>query len=91
MYRSQHICFYFLLRDLPYLSKVRGPQATWQGIHKRMVRFQKLMTNLFPTLHRHSIHCQFLMRFQQFASHAHCGASFQDGVAAGEGFLCAPS
>jgi hypothetical protein len=35
----------------------------------------------------------FLMRYQQFASHAYCGAagtSFQDGVAAGEGFLCAP-
>ena len=27
---------------------------------------------------------------QQFASHAYCGASFQDGVAAGKGFLCAP-
>ena len=26
----------------------------------------------------------------QFASHAYCGASFQDGVAAGKGFLCAP-
>ena len=25
------------------------------------------------------------------ASHAYCGASFQDGVAAGKGFLCAPS
>jgi hypothetical protein len=23
-------------------------------------------------------------------SHAYCGASFQDGVAAGEGFLCNP-
>jgi hypothetical protein len=28
------------------------------------------------------------MRYQQFASHAYCGASFKDGVAA-EGFLCA--
>jgi hypothetical protein len=33
---------------------------------------------------------KFLTRYQQFASHAYCGASFQDGVAAGKGFLCAP-
>jgi G:T-mismatch repair DNA endonuclease (very short patch repair protein) len=45
---------------------------------------------------RHNIHRQrrqlskFLMRYQQFASHAYCVASFKDGVAAGEGFLCAP-
>jgi hypothetical protein len=31
-----------------------------------------------------------LMRYQQFSSHAYRGASFQDGLAAGEGFLCAP-
>ena len=34
-----------------------------QGIHKRMVQFQKLTRNLF------------LMRYQQFASHAYCGAA----------------
>ena len=67
-----------------------------QGIHKRMVRFQKLTRNLFLALHGHNIHRQqlqlskFLMRYQQFASRAYCGASFQDGVAAGNGFLCAP-
>ena len=33
---------------------------------------------------------KFLMRYQQFASHAYCGASYQDGVATGKGFLCAP-
>jgi hypothetical protein len=61
-----------------------------------MVRFQKLTKNLFLTLHGHNVHRQqrqlskFLMRYQQFASHAYCGASFQDGVAAGEGVLCAP-
>ena len=39
-----------------------------QGIHKRMVRFQKLTRNLFLTLHGHNIHRQqrqlskFLMR-----------------------------
>ena len=67
-----------------------------QGMHKRMVRFQKLTRNLFRTLHRHNVHRQqrqlskFPMRYQQFASHAYCAASLQDGVAAGKGFLCAP-
>ena len=47
-----------------------------QGVHKRMVRFQKLIRNLFFTLHGHNVHRQqrklskFLMRYQQFASHA---------------------
>ena len=50
----------------------------------------------FLTLHGHNVHRQqrqlskFLMRYQQFASHAYCGAIFQDGVAAGKSFLCAP-
>jgi len=41
-----------------------------QGIHKRMVRFQKLTLNLFLTLHGHNVHRQqqqlskFLMRYQ---------------------------
>ena len=67
-----------------------------QGIHKRMVRFQNLTRNLFLTLHGHNVHRQqrqlskFLIRYQQFVSHAYCGASFQDGVAAGKDFLCAP-
>ena len=45
-----------------------------------MVRFQKLTRNLFLTLHEHNVHRQqrqlskFLMRCQQFASHAYCGA-----------------
>ena len=61
-----------------------------------MVLFQKLTRNLFLTLHGHNVHRQqqqlskFLTRYQQFASHAYCGASFQDVVAAGKGFLCAP-
>ena len=67
-----------------------------QGIHKRMVQFQKLTRNLFLTFHGHNVHrpqrqlSKFLMRYWQFASHAYCGASVQDGVAAGKGFLCAP-
>ena len=53
----------------------RSLRVKIQGIHKRMVRFQKV-TNLFLTLHGHNIHRQqrqlskFLMRYQQFASHA---------------------
>ena len=52
-----------------------------QGIHKRMVRFQKLTRNLFLTLNGHNVHRQqrqlskFRMRNQQFASHAYCGAA----------------
>ena len=52
-----------------------------QGIHKRMVQIQKLTRNLFLTLHGHNVHRQqrqmskFLMRYQQFASHAYCGAA----------------
>jgi hypothetical protein len=54
-----------------------------QGIHKRMVRFQKLVTNLFLILHGHNIHHQqwqlskFLIRYQQFASHAYCMLRFE--------------
>ena len=46
-----------------------------------MVRFQKLTRNLFLTLHGLNVHRQqqqlskFLMRYQQFASHAYCGAA----------------
>ena len=67
-----------------------------QGIHKGVVWFQKLTRNLFLTLHGHNVHRQqrqlskFRMRYQQVASHAYCGSSFQDGIAAGKGVLCAP-
>jgi len=52
-----------------------------QSIHKRIVRFQNLTRNLFITLHGYNVHRQqrqmskFLMRYQQFASHAYCGAA----------------
>jgi hypothetical protein len=48
-----------------------------------MVRFQKLTRNLFLTLHGQNVHRQqrqlskFLMCYQQFASHAYCGAAGQ--------------
>jgi hypothetical protein len=32
--------------------------AHTDGIHKRMVQFQKLLKNLFLTPHGHNIHCQ---------------------------------
>ena len=53
-----------------------------QGIHKKMVRFQKLIRNLFLNLHGHNVHRQqrklskFLMRYQQLASQAYCGAAW---------------
>jgi hypothetical protein len=66
-------------------SPERGLQfcvaLTIQGIHKGMVRFQKLIRNLFLTSHGHNVHRQqrqlskFLMRYQQFGSHAYCGAT----------------
>ena len=46
-----------------------------------MVQVQKLTINLFLTLHGHSVHRQqrqlsmFLMRYQQFAFYAYCGAA----------------
>jgi len=46
-----------------------------------MVRFQKLTRNLSLSLHGHNVHRQqrqlsnFLMRYQQFASHAYCGTA----------------
>ena len=52
-----------------------------QDIDTRIVRFQKLTINLFLTLHGHNVHRQqrqlskFLMSYQQFASHAYCGAT----------------
>jgi len=52
-----------------------------QGIHKRMVRIQKLTRNLFLILHGLKVHHQqqqlskFLMCYQQFASHAYSGVA----------------
>ena len=75
------------------------PVCKVQGVYKWMVQFRKLTRNLFLTLHGQNVHRQqrqlsmFLMRYQQFARSCllrGCGASFQDGVAAGKGFLCAP-
>jgi hypothetical protein len=46
-----------------------------------MVQFKKLTINLFLTLHGHNMHRQqrqlskFLVRYQQLASYAYCGAA----------------
>ena len=46
-----------------------------------MVRFQKLTRNVYLTLHGHNVHRQrrqvskFVMRYEQFASHAYCGVA----------------
>ena len=46
-----------------------------------MARFQKLTRNVFLTLHGYNVHRQqrqlskFLLCYQQFASHAYCGAA----------------
>ena len=46
-----------------------------------MVQFQKLTRDLFLTLHGQNLHRQerqlskFLVRYQQFAFHAYCGAA----------------
>jgi hypothetical protein len=68
-----------------------------QRVHKRMARFQKLTRYLFLTLTRAKRTPSAAATVQVshalpavFASHSCRGASFQDGVAAGKGFLCAP-
>ena len=89
----------YIFHDTNYLHgtvSVPIPFCLIQGVHKRMVRFQKLTRDLFLTLDGHNLHRQqrqlskFLMRYQHFVSRAYLGASFQDGVAAGKGFLCSP-
>jgi hypothetical protein len=70
------------------LSLSPTAQSMWQhtvthvqDVHKRMVQFQEFIKNVFIFLHGHNIHCQqrklslFLMRYQQFAFHAYCGAA----------------
>ena len=54
----------------------------YKCIHKRMARFQRLTRNLFLALHGHNVVqrqqqqlSKFLMRYQQFASHAYCEAA----------------
>jgi len=78
MFHSRY--YYYLVATVIHIQSARS-QICVQSIHKRMVRFQKLTRNLFLTLHGHNVHRQqrqlseFLMRYQQFASHAYCGTA----------------
>jgi hypothetical protein len=60
--------YYFIPFGLNVL--VRTPLSNIEDIHKRMVRFQKLLKHLLLALHVHNIHClqrelpKFLMRYQ---------------------------
>jgi len=53
----------------------------YTGYTQKNGAVSKLTRNLFLTLHGHNVHRQqrqlskFLMRYQQFASHAYCGAA----------------
>jgi len=63
------------------IKVIHKSNCVLQGVHKRMLRFQKLASNLFLNLHGRNVHRQqrqlskFLMRYQQFASHAYCGTA----------------
>jgi hypothetical protein len=74
-------------------------RAITQGIYKRMVQFQKLTINLFLNLTRAqrtpSAATTVQVSYALLAILFSCllrglRGSFQDGVAAGKGFLCAP-
>jgi hypothetical protein len=77
-----HLCVHDMLqRDRHFPLFDAQVFCIIQGILKRMVRFQKLTRNLFLTLQGHNVHRQqrqlskFLMHYQQFPSHAYCGAA----------------
>ena len=58
-FRAFRVAFRDLLRTV--LSTPRScslPHTSIQGVYKRIVRFQKLIRNLFLTLHGHNVHRQ---------------------------------
>jgi hypothetical protein len=59
--------------------------VTRHGVQTGSYTGQKLIKNLFLTLHGHNMRCPSLSCLLWGR-----GTSFQDGVAAREGFLCAP-
>ena len=78
------LCWVAVGRILPTATQHKHMAYTnccKQGVHKRMMRFQKLTRNLFLTLYGHNLHRQqqqlseFLIRYLQFASHAYCWAA----------------
>ena len=70
-----------LLHYKLYFSALFRGVRIVQCVYKWMVQFQKLTRNLFLTLQGHNVHRQqrqlskFLMRYQQIAFHAYCGAA----------------
>ena len=83
-FRTYPSCFFFAYMPcifIFYYLLCTNKCTYIQDIHKRMVRFQKLTRNLFLILHGHNVHRQqrqlskILMRYQQFASLAYCGAA----------------
>ena len=81
-YRGMHNGYLFHKYSHHELSGyLEDTRINVQRIHKKMVRFQKLTRNLFLTLHGYILYRQqrrlskFLIRYQQFASHAYCGAA----------------
>ena len=73
--------FLFLCVAMMTQFEIISGKHNCDKIHKRTARFQKLTRNLFLTLHGHNVHRQqrqlskFLMRYQQFAFLAYCGAA----------------
>ena len=99
MYQTQQFQINYFLSTVYLLFKDESYLCYIQYVYKWMLQFQKLTRNLFLTLHGHNVHRQqrqlskFLMRYQQLARSCLLrgrGVSFQDGAAAGKGFLCAP-
>jgi hypothetical protein len=100
--RSQTALPHFVL----IIVKTRMEKYTAHGLHRTVVQRAytkqwygfKPDKKIFLIQHRHNIHCQqrelskFLTRSRvRFSCLLQgCGTSFQDGVAAEEGFLCAP-
>jgi len=77
--------YYLVMLESKYLKKKRHYHDTHIKINteytQRMLRIQKLTRNLFLILHGHNVHrlqrqlSKFIMRYQQFASHAYCGTA----------------
>jgi hypothetical protein len=91
VYRHMHL--------VPISNHVISSSILCTGHTQKNGAVSEVDKKLFLALHWHNIHCQqrelskFPMRYQQFASHAYCGAtgpvSKMAGIVAGEGFLYA--
>ena len=79
--KGASLCMYIYMCVCMYVCTYVYIYIYIQGVYKWMVQFHKLTRFLFLTLHGHNVHRQqrqlskFLTRYQQFASHAYCGAA----------------